>query len=65
MSSVCSVIILCVSLPVPLISHDLFNFLDAPASLLSIVDRLYPHTVALQTSLILAENSDKKFDDVH
>ena len=38
-----------------LIGHDLFDFLDASASLLGIVDRLHAHTVALQTSLILTK----------
>ena len=44
---------------IALIGHDLFDFLNAPASLLSIVDRLHTHAVALQTSLILRESQGK------
>ena len=44
-----------VSSPIALTGHDLFDFLDASVSLLSIVDRLHAHTIALQTSLILTK----------
>ena len=44
---------------IALIGHDLFDFLNAPANLLSIIDRLYTHVVALQTSLIIRETQGK------